>query len=86
MFKIREELEVLFENEKNKKEYRAFDEALKRIENEARSAVANNTDAKDWKTYMALKEDQYSYLKVLSEYIPKLLAKKTFFKSVFKVK
>lgn len=52
---------------------------LNQIADEARKVGSG----KDWKDYSELKKYQYDYVSVLSEYVPKLLAKESFFNAVF---
>ena len=80
MYEINKQLEILFESQKETADYKAMMRELQVVADEAR----NVGGTKDWKVYLDLKECQYDYMETLSEYVPKLLAKEKFFKSVFK--
>lgn len=79
MFEIGKQLELLFRNQKETADYRDMKRELQVIADKARSVGGT----KDWKKYLDIKECQYDYLETLSEYVPKMLKKETFFKSVF---
>ena len=80
MYEISKQLELLFVDQKSNIDYKAMMNELDSVADEARNVSGN----KDWQVYSNLKQYQYKYLQVLSEYVPKLLAKETFFNSVFK--
>lgn len=80
MYEIRKQLELLFVNQKNSADYTSMVNELDSISDAARNVSGN----KDWQVYSKLKQYQYKYLQVLSEYIPKLLSNERFFVSAFK--
>lgn len=80
MYEISKQLELLFVEQQNSADYTSMINELSSVADEARNVTGN----KDWQVYSELKQCQYKYLQVLSEYVPKLLAKESFFSSVFK--
>ena len=80
MYEISKQLELLFANQKNNADYTSMMNELGTVADEARNVSGN----KEWQVYSNLKQYQYKYLQVLSEYVPQLLSKETFFNSVFK--
>lgn len=80
MYEINKQLELLFADQKNNVAYTTMINELDCVADEARNVSGN----KEWQRYSALKQCQYKYVQVLSEYVPKLLAKEEFFNSVFK--
>lgn len=79
MFEIRSQLEILFINQKDTAEYKAMINDLDLIADEARTVGGD----KSWKVYAELKQYQFDYMEILCEYVPKLLAKESFFRSAF---
>lgn len=79
MYEISKQLEILFVNQKENKDYKNMMSELNEIASEARSVSGNS----EWKVYMELKKYQYDYVEKLSEYVPKLLLNEEFFKSAF---
>lgn len=80
MYEIQRQLEILFEGQKESKEYDAMMKELDSIADEAR----NVGGTKDWEVYKKLKPIQYKYMEALSTHVPKLLAKEDFFTATFK--
>lgn len=80
MYEINKQLELLFADQKNNADYASLMNELGTVADEARNVSGN----KDWQVYSALKQCQFKYVQVFSEYVPKLLAKEAFFNSVFK--
>ena len=79
MYEIRKQLEILFEDQKNKSTYKSMMEELDSIAFEARHI----TEDKEWVMYQAVKKYQYEYMEALSKHVPKLLKKEKFFNKVF---
>ena len=79
MYEIGKQLELLFANQKNSADYTSMMNELDSVADEARNVSGNN----DWQIYSKLKQYQYQYLQVLSEYVPRLLANEDFFTSAF---
>ncbi len=79
MFEIRSQLETLFASQKDTADYKSMIQNLDSKADEARRVG----DDKSWKVYTKLKQYQFDYMEILSEYVPKLLAKESFFQSVF---
>lgn len=79
MFAIRSQLEILFINQKDSLEYKSMINSLDLIADEARTVGGD----KSWKVYAELKQYQFDYMATLSEYVPKLLEKESFFQTGF---
>lgn len=79
MYELGKQLELLFANQKNSADYTSMINELDSVADEARNVSGNN----DWQIYSKLKQYQYQYLQVLSEYVPRLLANEDFFTSAF---
>lgn len=79
MYEIIKQLEILFADQKSTADFKAMMDELESVADEARNVSGD----KDWKIYSELKQCQYKYLDVLSEYVPKLLANEKFFRSAF---
>lgn len=79
MYEIREQLEILFVNQKNNSDYTTMMGELDLVADAARNVSGN----KDWQVYSALKRHQYEYMQVLIQYVPKLLSNEKFFTSAF---
>lgn len=79
MYEIRKQLELLFANQKNNSDYTAMMSELDSVADAARNVSGN----KDWQVYSELKQRQYEYLQVLTQYVPKLLSNEKFFTSAF---
>lgn len=80
MYEISKQLEILFKNQKETADYKDMMRELQSVADEAR----NVNGTKDWEIYSKLKEYQYKYVEILSNYVPRLLKKEKFFKSTFK--
>lgn len=80
MYEIGKQLELLFADQKNNVDYTSMMNELGTVADEARNICSD----KEWRVYSETKRYQYEYLAVLSEYVPKLLAKEDFFKSAFR--
>ena len=79
MYEIRKQLELLFENQKNNSDYTTMMNELDSVADAARNVSGN----KEWQVYSELKQRQYEYLQVLTQYVPKLLSNEKFFTSAF---
>lgn len=79
MYEIIKQLEILFADQKSTADFKAMMDELESAADEARNVSGD----KDWKVYSKIKQCQYKYLDVLTEYVPKLLANEKFFRSAF---
>jgi hypothetical protein len=79
MYEISKQLEILFADQKSTADFKAMMDELESAADEARNVSGD----KDWKVYSKIKQCQYKYLDVLTEYVPKLLANEKFFRSAF---
>ena len=79
MYKIKKQLEIIFEDQKNAYTYQGMMDKLNSIESKARKTQGQNGSNQ----YIKLKEYEYDYLETLSSYVPLLLEKEDFFKKVF---
>lgn len=79
MYEIRKQLELLFADQKNNSDYTSMMSELDSVADAARNVSGN----KDWQVYSELKQRQYEYLQVLTQYVPKLLSNEKFFTSAF---
>ena len=75
-------LAVLFADQKNAGTYTSMMNQISTIASEARAVGYKGENAAQ--AYLALKQYQYKYFEVLKTYVPLLLDKEDFFKSVFK--
>ena len=79
MYEIRKQLERLFADQKSNADYASMMSELDSVAD----AVRNVSGNKDWQVYSELKQRQYEYLQVLTQYVPKLLSDEKFFTSAF---
>ena len=82
ILEMNKHLEILFEDQKSSSTYTSMMNEIKSIASEAR--VVGNHGENAAQSYIAMKKCQYEYFDVLKSYIPLLLSKEKFFKSVFK--
>ena len=80
LYEIRNQLEILFSDQKNSSTYKTMMNELDLIAGKARSIGGDS----EWKYYMAMKECQYEYVEKLSLYVPELLSNEKFFAKIFK--
>lgn len=75
MYEIRKQLELLFADQKNNSDYTAMMNELDSVADAARNVSGN----KEWQVYSELKQRQYEYLQVITQYVPRLLSSEKFF-------
>lgn len=81
IFEMNKHLEILFEDQKSKGLYNEMMNKTNSLAIDARS----KSGANDYKSYLAMKEYEYTYFnEILKIYVPQLLMEETFFSSVFK--
>ncbi len=82
ILEMNKHLAVLFAGQKNTGTYTSMMNQISTIASEARAVGYKGENSAQ--AYMVLKQYQYKYFEVLKTYVPLLLEKEDFFKSVFK--
>lgn len=82
LLEMKKHFAIIFEDQKNTNTYSSLMNGIDSIASEARSiGFGNNTESQN---YMNRNKCLYNYLELLTTYVPKLLAKESFFQSAFK--
>ena len=82
IYEMNKHFEILFEDQKSSSTYTSMMNEISSIAADARAVGKNEKD--NAQNYALMKSYEYKYLEVLKSYVPKLLEKEDFFKSVYK--